>query len=163
MNLSRSLKHLSTPAWVMTSAFPEAALAKIEQAISATEATHGGEIRFAIEGNLSAAELWRGVTARERALQVFAHLGVWDTEANNGVLIYVLWADHDVEIVADRGFNGRVSSAEWSAVCKDMEQRFRGHDPQGAIVLGVEEVGELIAKHFPATDRNELSNRPVML
>ena len=163
MSLSRSLKHLATPAWLMTRAFPSETLTKIEQAIAATEATHGGEIRFAIEGNLSSAELWRGVTARDRALQVFAQLGVWDTEANNGVLIYVLWADHDVEIVADRGFNGRVSNDEWATVCKDMEQRFRSGDPQGAIVLGVKEVGDLIAKHFPATDRNELPNRPVML
>jgi uncharacterized membrane protein len=87
MSLSRSLKHLATPAWLMTRAFPSETLTKIEQAIAATEAMHGGEIRFAIEGNLSAAELWRGVTARDRALQVFAQLGVWDTEANNGVLI----------------------------------------------------------------------------
>jgi hypothetical protein len=163
MNLSRSLRHLATPSWVMTNAFPKDAMATIEAAIAATEATHGGEIRFAIEGNLSAAELWRGVTARERAVQVFAHLGVWDTEANNGVLIYVLWADHDVEIVADRGFNGRVTSDEWTAVCKEMEQRFRGQDPQGAIVLGVQKVGALIARHFPAADRNELPNRPIML
>jgi uncharacterized membrane protein len=163
MNLSRSLRHLATPAWVMTNAFSKNALANIEAAIAATEATHGGEIRFAIEGNLSGRELLRGVTARERAVEVFAHLGVWDTEANNGVLIYVLWADHDVEIVADRGFNGRVTNDEWAAVCKEMEQRFRGQDPQGAIIAGVEQVGALIARHFPATDRNELPNRPVML
>jgi uncharacterized membrane protein YgcG len=163
MSFSRSLRHLATPSWVMSSAFSKGSLAKIEAAIAATEASHGGEIRFAIEGNLSAVELWRGVTARQRAVEVFAQLGVWDTEANNGVLIYVLWADHDVEIVADRGFNGRVTNDDWAAVCKDMEQRFRGQDPQGAVVLGVQKVGELIAKHFPATDRNELPNRPVML
>jgi uncharacterized membrane protein YgcG len=163
MSFSRSLRHLATPSWVMSSAFSEVGLAKIEAAIAATEASHGGEIRFAIEGNLSAVELWRGVTARQRAVEVFAQLGVWDTEANNGVLIYVLWADHDVEIVADRGFNGRVTNDEWAAVCKDMEQRFRGQDPQGAVVLGVQKAGALIAKHFPATDRNELPNRPVML
>ena len=136
---------------------------EIEAAIAATERTHGGEIRFAVEGNLSAPELWRDMTARERAVEVFAHLGVWDTEANNGVLIYLLWADHDVEIVADRGFHGRVTAQEWTAVCHQMEAHFRANRPQQAIVEGVQAVGALIAKHFPAIDRNELPDRPVML
>jgi uncharacterized membrane protein len=163
MSTTRALRHLATPAWVVSSAFPKDALAKIEEAIAATERIHGGEIRFAVEGNLSARELWRGETARERALEVFAQLGVWDTEANNGVLIYVLWADHDVEIVADRGFNGKVTHEEWAEVCKDMEAKFRAKDPTGAILEGVREVGALIAKHFPATDRNELPDRPIVL
>lgn len=163
MSIGRALRHLATPAWVVSKAFPSEALTKIEAAIAATEQTHGGEIRFAVEGNLSARELWGGELARERALEVFAQLGVWDTDANNGVLIYVLWADHDVEIVADRGFNGKVTNDEWAAVCKDMEARFKAHDPVGAILEGVREVGALIARHFPATDRNELPNRPVVL
>ena len=163
MSIGRAFRHLATPAWVVSNAFPKDALEKIEAAIGATEKNHGGEIRFAVEGNLSASELWRGETARERALEVFAQLGVWDTEANNGVLIYVLWADHDVEIVADRGFNGKVTNDEWASVCKDMEARFKANDPAGAILQGVQEVGELIARHFPATDRNELPDRPVML
>jgi uncharacterized membrane protein len=94
---------------------------------------------------------------------VFARLGVWDTEANNGVLIYLLWADHDVEIVADRGFNGRVTAEEWAAVCHRMEAHFRANRPQQAVVEGVKAVGALVAKHFPAIDRNELPDRPVML
>jgi uncharacterized membrane protein len=163
MNLSRALRHLSSPAWVVRSTFSEGALKEIEAAIGATERTHGGEIRFAVEGNLSAPELWRNVTARERALEVFARLGVWDTEANNGVLIYLLWADHDVEIVADRGFNGRVTAQEWEAVCHRMEQHFRSNNPQQAVVEGVRAVGALIARHFPAVDRNELPDRPVVL
>lgn len=163
MSIGRAFRHLATPAWVVSSAFPKDALATIEAAIAAAERTHGGEIRFAVEGNLSARELWRGETARERALEVFAQLGVWDTEANNGVLIYVLWADHDVEIVADRGFNAKVTHEEWAAVCKDMEARFKAKDPAGAILEGVREVGALIARHFPAIDRNELPDRPVVL
>jgi uncharacterized membrane protein len=163
MSISRAFRHLATPAWVVSSVFPKEALAKIEEAIAATERTHGGEIRFAVEGNLSARELWRGATARERALEVFAQLGVWDTEANNGVLIYVLWADHDVEIIADRGFNAKVTSDEWSAVCRNMEAHFRASDPTRAIVEGVQAVGALIARHFPVVDRNELPDRPVVL
>lgn len=161
--MGRALRHLATPAWVVSNAFPQQALEQIEAEIAATERTHGGEIRFAVEGNLTAVDLWRGESARERALEVFAQLGVWDTEANNGVLIYVLWADHDVEIVADRGFNGKVTSDEWAAVCKDMETRFKASDPVGAILAGVRAVGALIARHFPATDRNELPDRPVVL
>jgi uncharacterized membrane protein len=163
MSLARAFRHLATPAWVISRVFPQQALAHIEQAIAATEQTHGGEIRFAVEGNLGAFDLWRGVTARDRALEVFAQLGVWDTEANNGVLIYVLWADHDVEIVADRGFNGKVSPAEWAAVCKEMEKRFKAGDAEGAVIEGIREVGALIARHYPAADRNELPDRPVVL
>jgi uncharacterized membrane protein len=163
MSISRALRHLSSPAWVVRSTFAENTLNEIEAAIAATERSHGGEIRFAVEGNLSAVELWRNVSARDRALEVFARLGVWDTEANNGVLIYVLWADHDVEIVADRGFNGRVTAEEWASVCHRMEQHFRASNPQQAVIEGVQAVGALIAKHFPALDRNELPDRPVML
>jgi uncharacterized membrane protein YgcG len=163
MSIGRAMRHLATPAWVVSRAFPQQALEQIEAEIAATERTHGGEIRFAVEGNLSARELWRGETARERALEVFAQLGVWDTEANNGVLIYVLWADHDVEIVADRGFNGKVTAAEWAAACAAMEARFKAHDPIGAVLAGVREVGALIARHFPVADRNELPDRPVVL
>lgn len=163
MSVSRAFRHLAAPAWVISRAFPQASLGKIEQAIGETERMHGGEIRVAIEGNLSARELWRGESARERALEVFAQLGVWDTEANNGVLIYVLWADHDVEIVADRGFNGKVTAEEWTAVCTDMEQRFKANDPLGAILHGVRGVGALIAQHFPTVDRNELPDKPVVL
>jgi hypothetical protein len=163
MSINRALRHLATPAWVVSQAFPHEALAAIESAIAASEQIHGGEVRFAVEGNLSALELWNGVTARERALAVFAQLGVWDTEANNGVLIYVLWADHDVEIIADRGFNGKVTSEDWGSVCKSMEARFKANAPAEAILEGVRAVGALIGRHFPATDRNELPDRPVVL
>jgi uncharacterized membrane protein len=163
MNLARAFRHLASPAWVVRSKFSSAAMDEIEAAIAATERTHGGEIRFAVEGNLTAPELWRDLSARERAVEVFARLGVWDTEANNGVLIYLLWADHDVEIVADRGFNGRVTAEEWAAVCHQMEAHFRANRPQQAVVEGIRAVGALVAKHFPAIDRNELPDRPVML
>jgi uncharacterized membrane protein len=111
--------------------------------------------------------VWRGKTPRERALEVFAALGVWDTEANNGVLIYVLLADHDVEIVADRGYNDRVGAAEWAAVCEHIDAEFRsGRYPEG-LVAGVQRVGQIIATHFPQPpgqrDENELPNRPALL
>jgi uncharacterized membrane protein len=149
--------------WALRRVFNDDALRAIETAIGETERTHGGEIRFAVEANLSAAELLRGITPRERALQAFAQMNVWDTEANNGVLIYVLWADHDVEIVADRGFNGRVAPEQWAEVCHRMEKLFRSGSPREAAVEGIHAAGALISPHFPLTDREELSNRPVVL
>lgn len=163
MNFKRALRHLVAPDWVVRRHFDAQAFNAIEAEIQAAERTHGGEIRFAVEGNLNAPQLWHSVSARERALDVFAHLGVWDTEANNGVLIYLLWADHDVEIVADRGFNDKVTAAQWTEICHAMEQHFRANDPQRAVIEGVRAVGAVIAKHFPAADRNELPDRPVML
>jgi len=144
-------------------AFDDAALAAIEKAITDTEKTHGGEIRVALEASLDPAELFSDETPRQRALQLFAQLGVWDTEMNNGVLIYVLWADHDVEIVADRGFNGRVTAQEWSDVCHRMEQLFSQGQAAEAVISGIQATGQLIARHFPAVDRNELPDRPVVL
>jgi uncharacterized membrane protein len=162
MNLKRTFKHLTSTSWGLRRAFDAAGLKAIERAIAETERTHGGEIRFAVEANLNAMELMRGITPRQRAVHAFADLGVWDTEANNGVLIYLLWADHDVEIVADRGFNDRVSAEEWQQVCHQMEALFAKGEPIDATIVGIQAVGALIARHYPAVDRNELSNRPVV-
>lgn len=163
MNFLRALKHLASTGWGLRRAFDEPARAAIEQAVAESERLHGGEIRFAIEDNLHIAALWRNITPRQRALQVFSHLGVWDTHRNNGVLIYVLWADHDVEIVADRAFADLVTEHEWREVCHRMQELFSRNQPRQAAVEGVQAVGRLIARHFPADDRNELPNRPVFL
>jgi uncharacterized membrane protein len=148
-------------------AFPPAALVAIERAVVESERSQAGEIRFAVEAALEPGQVRAGLTPRGRALEVFAQLGVWDTEANNGVLIYVLLADRDVEIVADRGFNRRVAPDQWSAVCADMERHFRaGNFREGALV-GVREVGRIIATHYPQQpghrDEDELPNRPALL
>lgn len=163
MNFARACRHLATTGFGLRRAFNPQALAAIENAIRETESQHGGEIRFAVENNLSFGELWRDVAPRARAIEAFAHLGVWDTELNNGVLIYVLWADHDVEIVADRGFRTQVQEQEWREICHRMEALFASGAPQQAAVEGIRAVGQLIARHFPAADRNELPNRPVLL
>jgi uncharacterized membrane protein len=159
----RVLRHLFATGWALRRVFDDAALQEIEQAVAASELRHGGEIRIAVEANLSPAELLRGITPRERALQAFAQMNVWDTEANNGVLIYVLWADHDVEIVADRGYNGRVSAEQWTEVCHAMEALFRERRAREALLEGVRRTGELMAQHFPLGDRNEQPNRPVLI
>ena len=149
--------------------FPGKTLDAIEQAIARAELTHAGEIRFAIETALAPLHILNGVTPRARALDVFAHLRVWDTEHNNGVLIYVQVADRDVEIVADRGFEGRVSPAEWEAVCRLMEEHYRAGRFQAGSVAGVDAIANLLARHFPqgqgrsAGSRNQLPDRPTLL
>jgi uncharacterized membrane protein len=151
--------------WLVNRAFPEGTLTAIDQAIKASEAVHRGEIRFVVEGALDTAPLMRGQSARERAIDVFSQLRVWDTEGNNGVLIYLLLADRDVEIVADRGIDAKVGSKEWERICRDMEAAFRRADFEGGVIAGIREVTRHLAEHFPPTgdDRNELPDKPVVL
>jgi uncharacterized membrane protein len=167
MDWSRWFRHTFATGSAVHRAFPQEALDRIEAAVDASEQLHSGEIRVAIEGALEPGEVARGKSPRARALEVFAALGVWDTEANNGVLIYVLLADRDVEIVADRGFNGRVAAAEWAAVCEDMQREFRAGRHAEGVIAGVEDVGRIIGAHYPQRpgqrDEDELPNRPALL
>jgi uncharacterized membrane protein len=169
MQLGRMIRHATTTHWRTRMLFPSATLDAIEQAIGRAEQTHAGEIRFAIETSLTPIHILHDVVPRARALDVFSQLRVWDTESNNGVLIYVEVADRNVEIVADRGFLGRVSPAEWEAVCRLMEEHFRAGRFQVGSIAGVEAIGNLLARHFPqssvkpAGSRNELPDRPALL
>ena len=169
MDLVRLLRHAAATHWLTRLKFPRATLDAIEQAIGKAETAHSGEVRFAIETALSPRHLWHDERSRARALEVFSLLRVWDTECNNGVLIYVLLADRAVEIVADRGFQGRVGAAEWEAVCRLMETHYRAGRFSSGSVAGVEAVGALLARHYPnqAVDagrqQNELPDRPAML
>jgi len=165
MNFARLLQHLLTPPWRVRVAFPPRTLRAIEAAIRECEKTHAGEIRFAVESDLHLFALLRGQSARDRAVEVFSHLRVWDTEHNNGVLIYLLLADHDVEIVADRGVHARVGAEGWEKVCRDMEALFRAGQFQEGVLHGVRAVGTHLTRHYPAQGkgRNELDDRPVVL
>jgi uncharacterized membrane protein len=169
MQIGRLLRHCAATHWRTRMKFPRAALDAIEQAIARAEQRHAGEIRFAVETALTPMHILNGVAPRVRALEVFAHLGVWDTEHNNGVLIYVQLADRNVEIVADRGFAGRVSSAEWEAVCRLMEAHYRAGRFREGSIAGVDAIGDLLSRHFPqnteagAQSRNQLPDRPTLL
>jgi uncharacterized membrane protein len=165
MNMERIARHLMATRWRIDRAFPGDALVAIEKVIKASESTHRGEIRFVVEGALDIAPLLRGQTARERAIDVFSQLRIWDTEGNNGVLIYLLLSDRDVEIVADRGIDAKVGPQEWERICRKMESAFREADFQGGVVGGVQEVTRHLAEHFPpiGDDRNELPDKPVVL
>lgn len=166
--LKRWFRHGSTGSWQLRRNFPAGTLARIETAIKACEALHPGEIRFAVEPALPLTAIWRGQSPRERAIEVFARHHVWDTEHNNGVLIYVLIADHDVEIVADRGVgDARVPAAEWQECCQLMETHFRaGRFEQGALA-GITAVAGVLAKYPPTPGRpdagNEMPDRPILL
>lgn len=165
VNIKRWAQHLFLPPWAMGRRFPRKVLTAIEEAVRKSELKHGGEIRFAVEARLPLDALRRGQSPRDRAVDLFSQLGVWETEENNGVLIYVLLADRDVEIVADRGLNKRITSAEWEAVCQSMEIHFReGHFEEGSLV-GIQGVTRLLSLHFPAHGRNpnELPDKPTLL
>lgn len=165
VNIGRWLRHVFAPPWRWWRAFPRATLDAIEAAVRASETYHGGEIRFAVENGLAPMRAWRGLSGRERAVEVFSQLRVWDTEHNSGVLIYLLLADHDIEIVADRGVAARVPQAAWDEVAHAMEARLRQGDFEGGALAGIERVGALLQQHFPPPRDNpdELENRPVLL
>ena len=146
--------------------FSADSLARIAAAIGDGERRHRGEVCFAVESALGTGELLRGIDARARAGEAFAALRVWDTAANNGVLLYVLLADHAIEIVADRGFRDRVGDGEWEAVCAAIEAGLAGGDPAQAVVDGIARLSALVAMHFPAAgggSGDELPDRPVLL
>ena len=165
MDLKRIGRHLAMTHWQVRRAFPQSALAAIEAAIKAGEATHAGEIRFVVEGALDSAALFRNQTARERALDVFSQLRIWDTEHNNGLLVYLLLADRAVEIVADRGIHAKVGTPEWEQVCRSMEAAFRQTDYAGGVVGGIRAVAAHLSRHFPMDggDGNELPDQPLVL
>lgn len=163
--MNRWIRTLLTPGWVMRRHFTPEVLAEIGQAIEAVERRHAGEIRFVAEHALELLDLRAGLTPRERAVQVFGLARVWDTEASNGVLVYVLYAEHAVEIVADRGIARRVAQADWDAICRAVEQDFRGGDFRGGALRAVRGVAALLERHFPHApgDANELPDQPLLL
>ncbi|HVI89402.1 MAG TPA: TPM domain-containing protein [Dongiaceae bacterium] len=164
-NVNRIARHLLTTHWQVHRAFPRETLDAIEQTIKACESTHDGEIRFALEGALHSAALLKGQSARDRAIEVFSQLHVWDTEENNGVLLYLLLADHEVEIVADRGLHARVCPGDWEHICREMEAAFRRGEYRDGVTAGIQAIARHMKQHFPARDHveNELLDKPVFL
>jgi uncharacterized membrane protein len=169
MRMRRLLRHAAALHWRTRSLFPRATLDAIREAVERAERAHAGEIRFAVETALPPRRVIGEIAPRARALEVFSELRVWDTEHNNGVLIYVLVADRSVEIVADRGLSARVSAADWEGVCRMMEEHFRAGRFKAGSIAGIDAVGGLLARHFPAAipnranARNELPDQPTLL
>lgn len=164
-SMSRIWAHLGTGAVTVHRRFDHAAMKRIGEAIVAAELGHAGEIRFAVEAALPLRQLRRHRDARSRALDVFAQLRVWDTEANTGVLLYLLWADRAIEVVADRGIATLIPTAEWEAVCAHVSDGLRTTHPADAVIAGILKIGDLLRAALPSqkTTPDELPNDPVVL
>jgi uncharacterized membrane protein len=165
MDLLRLFRHLSYPDWLTYLALPRQAMRRIEEAVKDSETRHTGEIRFAVEGSLHLLPLLARQSARDRAIEVFSRERVWDTEHNNGVLVYLLLAERDVEIVADRGLAGRVPQEEWEGICREMERHFQARRYEEGMIYGIAEVGRRLEVLYPAggENPNELPDRPIRL
>ena len=167
---SRFFEHLFSNPWQVRERFCDVGLNTIEQAITHSEARHTGEIRFVVESGLDIYEIIFNKTPRARAIELFSLLHIWDTEHNNGVLIYLCLADHDVEIVADRGIDQHVGYARWDAICHDMEVKFKRGEFEGGVLQGIAAIGAEMEKYFPEREnstskrrKNQLSNKPVVM
>jgi uncharacterized membrane protein len=155
-SLQRVWGHLFAPS--AQALYPKASLQRIAAAIAQGETRHRGQVCFAVDSALPIGALLADHDARSCAHEAFARLRVWDTAANNGVLIYLLVADHRIEIVADRGLDGRVAPSQWAAVCRKIEQGLRTGEAEAAALTGVEMVSALLAEHFPRTGADEAHN-----
>lgn len=163
----RLLRHWWTDARDARRTIDAAALDRLETAIRDSELRHSGEIRVCVEASLTWAELQAGVDAHQRALSVFGQLGVWDTEDNNGVLIYLLLADHAIEVIADRGVARRVPATHWTEVVDSLQAELRAGAFEKGLMAAVHSVGQALEAHFPlapgARSPNELPDRPVVI
>ena len=169
--LKRVCRHLCISPLALKKRFPKAVMQRIEQAIAASEQTHFGEIRFAVELNLPLLDIVRKKSGQQRAVEVFSQLQVWDTEQNNGVLIYLLLADHDFEILADRGIHQHVGAQGWAHISHEMEALFKQGQFEAGVLHGVTQITALLVQHYPvaqhypanAANHNELPNAPVII
>lgn len=166
VTIKRWFRHAFMPPWRWRVIFPKSVLTAIEVAVRQSEAKHRGEIRFALENALSLGAVWHGLSARQRANEVFSNLRIWDTEENCGVLIYLMLADREVHIVADRGIAKHVPQIQWDAIAEVMRRHFLKGDFQSGSIEGIEQVTRLLTERFPATSDhkyNELPDRPVVI
>lgn len=164
MDIKRIFRHFVTGKLAVKRRFPQSAMAAIENAIRESETRYHGQICFVVEAALDFPWAVRGQSARERALEVFSQFEIWDTEHNNGVLIYLLLADKDVEIVADRGVNAHVSREGWEKICQQMEKLFANGKFEEGVLGGIGAVANHLGAYYPASPRsNELPDKPVVL
>ena len=164
--IARFLKHIFFGKWNIYTKFPSKSMNNIQSEIKRSEKLHRGEIRFAVEASINPMLVLKKVTARQRAIQIFSLLNIWDTEENTGVLIYLLLADHDIEIIADRGINKKVPQKEWDDICHEMEIQFKQKNFEQGVISGIQKITYLLAKNFPHNgnnDYNELPDSPVIV
>lgn len=164
-DMRRVARHLFYPHRRTHTLFPRQTLDRIEAVIRESERMHRAELRFVVEGGLEPLAVWRGLTPRHRAIELFSRLRVWDTAENIGVLVYVQAVDRDIEIVADRGLSAAVPQSEWEVVCRRMEDAFRAGEYEAGALAAIAAVSAVLAHHFPPTahDTDELPDRPLIL
>lgn len=165
MEIRRFWSHVLMSPLGARRSFPPETLDAIGRAVAEQEKRHRGEIRFIVEAELTTGQLWRDLGSRDRARELFAQHGVWNTEENTGILIYVLLADRRVEIVADRGITARVAESQWQSICREMETHFREGRFRDGAIAGIRAASDLLAEHFPARgdNPNELPDRPILI
>lgn len=165
MNFSRLKKHLFTTAGASHETFPRLTLKAIEAAITDGELRHRAEVRLIIEHALPLKEILQGISARQRAMDLFARYRVWDTEENCGVLVYINLADRKVEIVADRAVARLIVQEEWDAVCQTMTEGFAREAFRDSTIAAIAQLNALLAEHYPARGAhpNQLANQPILL
>lgn len=163
----RWIKHRWTDESDLRRALPAALVERLEARIRASEQGHAGEICLCVEAGLPLSYLRRGLRARDRALTLFGKLRVWDTEANNGVLIYLLLADRAIEIIADRGLNSHVTAAHWQQVLAPLREALREQQYEAGLLAAIDAVEALLRQHFPLAEGqrnpNELPDAVVLL
>lgn len=164
--LARMLRHRWRDESDTRKAVPPELVGRLAQRVAASEQRHSGQIRIYVEAGLPMSYLWRDAGPRERAVALFGKLRVWDTELNNGVLIYLLLAENAIEIVADRGLASWVTQDEWQAIVASMGSAFRDRHFEDGLTQALEEVSALLVQHFPLrageTHINELPDEPVL-
>ncbi|MBP6346300.1 TPM domain-containing protein [Neisseriaceae bacterium CLB008] len=162
--IMRWCRHLVTPTWRVRQLFPETLLREIEAGISASEQQHQGQLRFVIESSFNAAAIFSGMTPRERALEWFGSLRVWDTEHNSGVLVYISMADHAIEVIADRGINRQVDPQAWAEVCALIQAKFAQKAYADGLTEGLAAINALLLAHLPRDTPlvNELADEVVL-
>jgi uncharacterized membrane protein len=165
INLKRLWRHLTTGKASGRRAFPGDVLADIQKTIAEGEQLHRAEVRIVIEPAMPLDDVLDGIHPRSRARTLFSDYRIWDTEENCGVLIYLNLADHQVEIVADRGVGRLVQAAEWQAVCDTLTSQLGQGAFRDSTVAAITQLNELLAQKLPATgDRvNQLSDKPIIL
>jgi uncharacterized membrane protein len=162
----RFARHLYYEARGVGPVFSAGSLKRIGQAVAASELSHTAEVRIAVEASLTIRELVYGKSPRTRAIEAFSMLKVWDTEQNNGVLIYINVADRAVEIIADRGVSRVTPKTYWQTLCAEMVQGFRKDAFEASVIQCVSHLSVELAKQFPSSgisNPDELPNTPAIL
>ena len=164
--MARILQHAWRDGADTRRAIPPALVQQLADQVAASERLHSGEIRVYVEAALPLSYLWRDARPRERAIAMFGKLRVWDTEHNNGVLVYLLLAERAIEIVADRGLAARVPAQEWDRVVRGMGAAFAAGRYGEGLQQAVDAVTQLLVQHFPVrsgeANPNELPDKPVL-